>query len=119
MASERAPLKIDLTPLGQARKAIDAAKTDIDHALDAWREAWSADRTNTVDKYPFGDFDVELRPDSASLGFEAVFEFSEDPGPDARVFTRKLAAVFEKHGIATVAVVGTNLDSAGVEAFNE
>ena len=115
-------LKIQRTPLGLARKAVDAAKSEIDDALAAWQEAWSAslpDPTGLVERYPFGDFEVELRPDTASLGFEAVFEFSEDPGPDAEVFERKLAAVFEKHGIATVTVLGVNIDSADVEAFNE
>lgn len=112
-------LKIEGTPLYLARQAIDAAASDISDAMEAWREAWSEDRSNTVDKYPFGDFELVLGPDAESLGFEARFEFSEDPGPDASVFTRKLAAVLEKHGVATVRVIGVNLDQADVEAFNE
>ncbi len=109
--------KIETTPLGLARKAIDAAEDDIHDALESWRS--SGEEGCAPDDYPYGDFEVELRPDEASLGFAVFFQFSEDPDPEADVFTRKLGAIFEKHGIATVTVLGVHIDSSDVEAFNE
>lgn len=107
-------MKLEATPLGQARKAIDAAMSDVGDAM----EAWCNERgTDPGGRFPHGDYELTLRPDSASLGFEAVFEFFEDIGPRASLLRARLCAVFEKHGIATVSVVGTNLDSADVEAF--
>lgn len=115
--TDRPPLAIELTPLGQARKAIDAALSDIEHTMEAWREENENDPPN--DDYPHGDYELTLRPDSGSYGFVALFEYSETVGPDADDLERKLRPLLVKHGIATVSVVGTNLDTADVEAFNE
>jgi hypothetical protein len=111
-------LKIESTPLGLARKAIDAAMSDINDAMSAWQES-NKPLGAHLDDYPYGDLDIELRPDSQSYGFEVVFSFSEDVGPTADLIRDRLSAVLEKHGIATVTVLGTNIDCADVKAFNE
>jgi len=105
------PIPIEDTPLGRARKAIDLARQDVIDAI----EEWENDGPPYDGNCPGGEYEITLRPDGDSFGFELLIEYGDSVGDPAEAIAKRLAPVLRAHGIATVSVVGTNLDSASVK----
>lgn len=96
---------IETTPLGLARKAIDTAHSEIVAAYEAWIDEPDG---------PYDYHDLEITPDSDSLGFALVLDFGDGPREDASKVAARLATVLLKHGIGTVRCISVAVDEFSV-----
>jgi len=109
------PIPLGETPLGRARRAIDLAHHEIDEAISAWGDD-DLKPGDPPDGYP-GDraFEIELRPDPHSIGFELVLTFDDDlPATSPQQLRARLREVCIKHGVETITVRETTTKRADV-----
>jgi len=112
---QRKQLKIEGTPLGLARKAVDTAI----HEIEAEIERWSEEGPPYDHNCPGGEYELRLEPDPGSLGFTLVLEFHDREGEEVRPIAARLAPLLERHGVTSVRVLGHVYDEIDVEAFDE